>query len=83
MAHLVLTPLTSCSFLFASCFALTNVVSDRCISEGVTLDLQQGRLLGREDHLICGLINDCMSNEKAKLFRIFLNHCKKKLISFV
>lgn len=35
MADLVLTPLTSCSFLFASCFALTNV-SDRCVSEGVT-----------------------------------------------
>ena len=47
MAHLVLTPLTSCSFLFSSYFALTNLVSDRCVSEGVMLDLQQGRLLGR------------------------------------
>lgn len=46
MADLVLTPLTSCSFLFASYFALTNV-SDRCVSEGVTYDLQQGRHLGR------------------------------------
>lgn len=47
MADLVLTPLTSCSFLFASYFALTNIVSDRCESEGVTRDLQQGRLPGR------------------------------------